>query len=177
MDEISVHYLMLLTFRKSFGRCQIALWLVQPSFLQLSEWKKGSIKDLLLYHIVICQRLQSKDLELLDSITTLSGRKIRVSMKEVRATVNCFHEHVTQCMFCLSVLFCTFIVPLHTCNTKPLFPNQHEAFVMCKCESPQLQAMEYVCSILPVTSTVVSRPAARIFFGRGAKFLAWEWGA
>ncbi|XP_054832208.1 stabilin-1 isoform X3 [Eublepharis macularius] len=48
----------------------------------LSDWKNGSIKDFLLYHIVICQRLLSEDLELLNSITTLSGQKIRVSMKE-----------------------------------------------------------------------------------------------
>ncbi|XP_048347256.1 stabilin-1 isoform X3 [Sphaerodactylus townsendi] len=48
----------------------------------LLEWKKGSIKDFLLYHVVICQRLLSNDLELLDSITTLSGHKIQVSTKE-----------------------------------------------------------------------------------------------
>ncbi|XP_015276350.1 PREDICTED: stabilin-1 [Gekko japonicus] len=54
----------------------------------LSEWKEGHIKDDLLYHIAICQRLQSKDLELLDSITTLSGRKIRISMKENSVYLN-----------------------------------------------------------------------------------------
>ncbi|XP_070594767.1 stabilin-1 isoform X2 [Erythrolamprus reginae] len=48
-----------------------------------SDWDKaGCIKDLLRYHIVICQTLLSDDLESQDSLTALSGHKIRVSMKE-----------------------------------------------------------------------------------------------
>ncbi|XP_077181928.1 stabilin-1 [Paroedura picta] len=54
----------------------------------LSEWKDTRIKDFVLYHTVICQRLLLKDLELLDSITTLSGHKIRVSMKENSVYLN-----------------------------------------------------------------------------------------
>uniref|UniRef100_A0A670YC37 Stabilin 1 n=1 Tax=Pseudonaja textilis TaxID=8673 RepID=A0A670YC37_PSETE len=61
-----------------------------------SEWEKaGCIKDLLRYHIVICQKLLSDDLESQDSLTALSGHKIRVSMKEVCVIVSVlFHFHL-----------------------------------------------------------------------------------
>ncbi|XP_053233528.1 stabilin-1 isoform X1 [Podarcis raffonei] len=54
-----------------------------------SEWEeKGFIKDLLNYHIVICHKLQSEDLQLKNSITALSGLKIKVSMKENSVYLN-----------------------------------------------------------------------------------------
>ncbi|KAJ6667712.1 hypothetical protein lerEdw1_016033 [Lerista edwardsae] len=54
-----------------------------------SEWKsEGLIQDLLRYHIVSCQSLQPDDLELLDSITALSGHKISISMKKNSVYLN-----------------------------------------------------------------------------------------
>ncbi|XP_066469618.1 stabilin-1 [Tiliqua scincoides] len=54
-----------------------------------SEWKReGHIQDLLRYHIVSCQSLKSDDLELLDSITALSGHKISISMKKNSVYLN-----------------------------------------------------------------------------------------
>uniref|UniRef100_A0A803SQ99 Stabilin 1 n=1 Tax=Anolis carolinensis TaxID=28377 RepID=A0A803SQ99_ANOCA len=54
-----------------------------------SEWeKKGAIQDLLRYHMVGCQQLQSSDLESQNSITALSGHKIKISVKENSVYLN-----------------------------------------------------------------------------------------
>ncbi|KAF7249788.1 Stabilin-1 [Varanus komodoensis] len=54
-----------------------------------SEWQgEGFIADLLRYHVVICQALQLDDLDSQDSITALSGHKIRVSVKEDTVYLN-----------------------------------------------------------------------------------------
>ncbi|XP_061473966.1 stabilin-1 [Rhineura floridana] len=54
-----------------------------------SEWQReGFIKDLLRYHIVGCQLLQTDDLELQNSITALSGPKIKISVKENSVYLN-----------------------------------------------------------------------------------------
>ncbi|XP_042309906.1 stabilin-1 isoform X2 [Sceloporus undulatus] len=55
----------------------------------LSEWtRKGTIQDLLRYHVVTCQLLQSYDLESQNSITALSGHTIKVSMRENSVYLN-----------------------------------------------------------------------------------------
>uniref|UniRef100_A0ABM5FKB7 Stabilin-1 n=1 Tax=Pogona vitticeps TaxID=103695 RepID=A0ABM5FKB7_9SAUR len=54
-----------------------------------SEWKnKGFIQDLLRYHIVSCQKLQSDDLESQSYITALSGHQIKISVKENSVYLN-----------------------------------------------------------------------------------------
>uniref|UniRef100_A0A803TKA8 Stabilin 1 n=1 Tax=Anolis carolinensis TaxID=28377 RepID=A0A803TKA8_ANOCA len=61
--------------------CRRSIW-------KFSEWeKKGAIQDLLRYHMVGCQQLQSSDLESQNSITALSGHKIKISVKEVCAAI------------------------------------------------------------------------------------------
>ncbi|KAG8128276.1 hypothetical protein E2320_015139 [Naja naja] len=69
------------------GKGPYTIFVPHADYLQksttFSEWEKaGCIKDLLRYHTVICQALLSDDLESQDSLTALSGHKIRVSMKE-----------------------------------------------------------------------------------------------
>ncbi|XP_034295185.1 stabilin-1 isoform X2 [Pantherophis guttatus] len=69
------------------GKGPYTVFVPHADYLQkrttFSEWEKaGCIKDLLRYHTVICQTLLSDDLESQDSVTALSGHKIRVSMKE-----------------------------------------------------------------------------------------------
>ncbi|XP_039209832.1 stabilin-1 isoform X1 [Crotalus tigris] len=69
------------------GKGPYTIFVPHADYLQkrttFSEWEKaGCIKDLLRYHTVICQKLLSDDLESQDSLTALSGHKIRVSMKE-----------------------------------------------------------------------------------------------
>ncbi|XP_013922233.1 PREDICTED: stabilin-1-like [Thamnophis sirtalis] len=69
------------------GKGPYTIFVPHADYLQktttFAEWEKaGCIKDLLRYHTVICQMLLSDDLESQDSITALSGHKIRVSVKE-----------------------------------------------------------------------------------------------
>ncbi|XP_026539328.1 stabilin-1 [Notechis scutatus] len=74
-------------FTEIIGKGPYTIFVPHADYLQksttFSEWEKaGCIKDLLRYHAVICQKLLSDDLESQDSLTALSGHKIRVSMKE-----------------------------------------------------------------------------------------------
>ncbi|NXR10180.1 STAB1 protein, partial [Semnornis frantzii] len=49
----------------------------------VSEWRsRGLIQDLLRYHMVGCQKLLSSDLEAQESLTSLSGHKIKITVKE-----------------------------------------------------------------------------------------------
>ncbi|KAJ7316744.1 hypothetical protein JRQ81_002906, partial [Phrynocephalus forsythii] len=61
----------------------------RQSSVTFSEWKKkGFIHDLLRYHIVSCQGLQSDDLGSQSYITALSGHQIKVSVKENSVYLN-----------------------------------------------------------------------------------------
>nr|XP_023955738.1 stabilin-1 isoform X4 [Chrysemys picta bellii] len=54
-----------------------------------SEWtNKSLIKDLLRYHIVSCRKLLASELETHESITALSGHKIRIVVKENSVHLN-----------------------------------------------------------------------------------------
>ncbi|PKU35306.1 stabilihypothetical protein [Limosa lapponica baueri] len=47
------------------------------------EWRsRGLLRDLLRYHMVGCQKLLSSDLEAQESLTSLSGHKIKITVKE-----------------------------------------------------------------------------------------------
>uniref|UniRef100_A0A8B9PAF4 Stabilin 1 n=1 Tax=Apteryx owenii TaxID=8824 RepID=A0A8B9PAF4_APTOW len=47
-----------------------------------SPHSKGLLRELLRYHMVGCQKLLSSDLEAQESLTSLSGHKIKIAMKE-----------------------------------------------------------------------------------------------
>ncbi|XP_074862088.1 stabilin-1 isoform X2 [Carettochelys insculpta] len=54
-----------------------------------AEWtNKSLIKDLLRYHIVSCRKLLASELETQESITALSGHKIRIAVKENSVHLN-----------------------------------------------------------------------------------------
>ncbi|XP_075795497.1 stabilin-1 isoform X2 [Pelodiscus sinensis] len=54
-----------------------------------AEWtNKSLIKDLLRYHVVSCQKLLASELEAHESITALSGHKIRIGVKQNRVHLN-----------------------------------------------------------------------------------------
>uniref|UniRef100_A0A8C4UB24 Stabilin 1 n=1 Tax=Falco tinnunculus TaxID=100819 RepID=A0A8C4UB24_FALTI len=51
--------------------------------LQFEEWRsRGLLRDLLRYHMVGCQKLLSGDLEALETVTSLSGHKLKITVKE-----------------------------------------------------------------------------------------------
>uniref|UniRef100_A0A8C5T9B3 Stabilin 1 n=1 Tax=Malurus cyaneus samueli TaxID=2593467 RepID=A0A8C5T9B3_9PASS len=53
------------------------------------EWKsRGLLRDLLRYHIVGCQKLLSSDLEAQESLTSLSGHKIKITVNENSISLN-----------------------------------------------------------------------------------------
>ncbi|OWK63486.1 Stabilin-1, partial [Lonchura striata] len=56
---------------------------------QFEEWKsRGLLRDLLRYHMVGCQKLLSSDLEGQESLTSLSGHKIKITVNENSITLN-----------------------------------------------------------------------------------------
>ncbi|KAM6468194.1 stabilin-1 isoform 1-T1 [Liasis olivaceus] len=87
------HYIRDHGITEMMGKGPYTIFVPHVDYLQktttFSEWEKGGcIKDLLRYHIVSCQKLLSDDLESQDSITALSGHKIRVSIKENNVYLN-----------------------------------------------------------------------------------------
>ncbi|KAF2986533.1 hypothetical protein EK904_010304 [Melospiza melodia maxima] len=56
---------------------------------QFEEWKsRGLLRELLRYHMVGCQKLLSSDLEGQQSLTSLSGHKIKITVNENSITLN-----------------------------------------------------------------------------------------
>uniref|UniRef100_A0A8C0FC42 Stabilin 1 n=1 Tax=Bubo bubo TaxID=30461 RepID=A0A8C0FC42_BUBBB len=53
------------------------------------EWRsRGLLRDLLRYHMVGCQKLLSSDLEAQESLTSLSGHNIKITVKENSISLN-----------------------------------------------------------------------------------------
>ncbi|XP_075015285.1 stabilin-1 isoform X2 [Calonectris borealis] len=89
IEDASVFFKMTLAenIKELSGAGPFTLFVPQTDFIgnttTFEEWRsRGLLRDLLRYHMVVCQKLLSSDLEAQESLTSLSGHKIKITVKE-----------------------------------------------------------------------------------------------